>query len=167
MPKQSKKKGKAFIKPAGQSINNKWEVNDVTSEYGKSDENDASDMENVQGMISSHHICESINNTNFFNDKFKVSCFLSNGVSNALYLQIKENSPFTDTEWTTYLDISIKTLQRYIKDETHIFKSAHSEKIIETILLMVKNTQLCFRQYQANRTHKKFIRKRVGNGSFK
>lgn len=77
-----------------------------------------------------------IKDANFFNNKFEVIRFLSNGVSNKVFLEMKKDCPFTDIEWATYLDISIKTLQRYTKDKTYIFKPTHSEKIVELLEVM-------------------------------
>ncbi len=40
-------------------------------------------------------------------------------------------TPFSDQEWSDFLDISLKSLQRYKKESGYIFRSIHSEKIIE------------------------------------
>jgi len=133
MPKQNKvtgvkKKGKVLAKPVHKKVSGKRTIKPI---HVKSHKRAVPDIKNSRIEKSSH-----IKNTNFFNNKFDVFDFLSNGVSNNLFLDIKQDCPFTDTEWATYLDISIKTLQRYTKDKKHIFKSSHSEKIIELLEVM-------------------------------
>jgi len=84
------------------------------------------------------HITKStcLKSTDFFNNKFEIVRFLSKGVSTALFFEIKKDYPFTDKDWATYLDISLKTLQRYIKNEAHIFKPSQAEKVIEFLEVM-------------------------------
>lgn len=53
------------------------------------------------------------------------------GIPISLFLSIKEMTPFSDQEWSDFLDISLKSLQRYKKESGYIFRSIHSEKIIE------------------------------------
>lgn len=53
------------------------------------------------------------------------------GIPNPLFLSIKELTPFSDQEWSDFLDISLKSLQRYKKESDYVFRSIHSEKIIE------------------------------------
>lgn len=63
-------------------------------------------------------------------DKVK---FIRNGVPYAIFEQLREEIPFNDEEWSVLLDISLKSLQRYMKEGTHIFKVSHSERILEVI----------------------------------
>lgn len=74
-----------------------------------------------------------IYNPEFFNNKFNVVQFINTGIKVSIFLKVKEMCPFTDTEWAQYLDVSLKTLQRYTKDEFHVFKPIQSEKIIELL----------------------------------
>lgn len=53
------------------------------------------------------------------------------GIPFAMFKQVREESPFSLEEWAVFLDISLKSLQRYIKDTSHVFKASHTEKIIE------------------------------------
>lgn len=63
-------------------------------------------------------------------DKVK---FIRNGVPFPVFMQLREEVPFSDEEWSVLLDISLKSLQRYIKEGTHVFKVIHSERILEVI----------------------------------
>lgn len=63
-------------------------------------------------------------------DKVK---FIRNGVPFPVFMQLREEVPFSDEEWAVLLDISLKSLQRYIKEGTHVFKVIHSERILEVI----------------------------------
>lgn len=69
--------------------------------------------------------------TEFFKDRMLVVRVIRQGISHRLFMSIKEMAPFSDQEWSQFLDISLKSLQRYKKDEAHIFNVLHSEKIIE------------------------------------
>ncbi|WP_438963051.1 type II RES/Xre toxin-antitoxin system antitoxin [Nonlabens sp.] len=63
-------------------------------------------------------------------DKVK---FIRSGVPFSVFMQLREEVPFSDEEWAVLLDISLKSLQRYIKEGVHVFKVIHSERILEII----------------------------------
>lgn len=77
----------------------------------------------------------------FFNKDITYEEFLSNrmlivhsirkGVPYRLFELIKGKTPFPEEDWAGFLDISTKTLQRYKTEKNHIFKTSHSEKILE------------------------------------
>ena len=67
----------------------------------------------------------------FFSNKMLIVIAIREGIPHSLFLSIEQSTPFTETDWSQFLNISSKTLQRYKKDEEHVFKSIHSEKIIE------------------------------------
>ena len=67
----------------------------------------------------------------FFSDRMLVVRVIRKGIPQALFMSIKEMTPFSEQEWSQFLDISIKSLQRYKKDTGHVFNALHSEKIIE------------------------------------
>ena len=69
--------------------------------------------------------------TRFFSDRMMVVDVIRQGIPTSLFMSIKEMAPFSDQDWSDFLDISLKSLQRYKKEPAHIFKSIHSEKIIE------------------------------------
>lgn len=63
-------------------------------------------------------------------DKVK---FIRTGIPFSVFNQLREEVPFSDEEWAVLLDISLKSLQRYTKDGTHVFKVIHSERILEVV----------------------------------
>ncbi|WP_341225484.1 antitoxin Xre/MbcA/ParS toxin-binding domain-containing protein [uncultured Arcticibacterium sp.] len=67
----------------------------------------------------------------FLSDKLLVAKAVKRGVPTVLFSEIKSNSPFNDIQWSAFLDINIRTLQRYRKEEGHVFKQIQSEKIFE------------------------------------
>ncbi len=69
--------------------------------------------------------------TNFFSDRMLVVDVIRQGIPSSLFMSIKKMAPFSDQEWSDFLDISLKSLQRYKKESDYIFRSIHSEKIIE------------------------------------
>jgi putative toxin-antitoxin system antitoxin component (TIGR02293 family) len=69
--------------------------------------------------------------TRFLSDKLLVARAVKKGVTTVLFTEIKSNSPFDDKQWSNFLDINIRTLQRYRKEKNHVFKQIQSEKIFE------------------------------------
>ncbi len=69
--------------------------------------------------------------TRFFSDRMMVVDVIRQGIPTSLFMSIKELTPFSDQEWSDFLDISLKSLQRYKKESDYVFRSIHSEKIIE------------------------------------
>lgn len=65
-----------------------------------------------------------------FNDRWKISELIREGVSYSLFDIIKSRSPFNLTDWAGFLNISYKSMLRYNQDQD-TFKAIHSEKIIE------------------------------------
>lgn len=64
-------------------------------------------------------------------DKFFVVNAVKKGITNSLFSEIKSNSPFDEDQWCHFLDINIRTLQRYKKAKNHIYKPLQSERIFE------------------------------------
>lgn len=69
--------------------------------------------------------------TGFFSDKMLLVNVIRRGIPQSLFIALKDITPFSDQDWSDFLDISLKSLQRYKADTEHVFKSIHSEKIIE------------------------------------
>ncbi len=67
----------------------------------------------------------------FLGDRMSKIHSIRKGIPYYLFDMIRSLAPFSDDEWAGFLDISLKSLQRYHKDSTHIFKSSHTEKILE------------------------------------
>jgi putative toxin-antitoxin system antitoxin component (TIGR02293 family) len=68
--------------------------------------------------------------TDFFKDKLMIIKVIGDGVPYSLFTRIQDYTPFTDKDWSNFLDISTKSLLRY-KQSLRNFKRIHSEKIIE------------------------------------
>jgi putative toxin-antitoxin system antitoxin component (TIGR02293 family) len=64
--------------------------------------------------------------TRFFSDRMMVVDVIRQGIPTSLFMSINDMNQFSDL-----LDISLKSLQRYKKESDYVFRSIHSEKIIE------------------------------------
>lgn len=69
---------------------------------------------------------------NFFEDKFKLNQIITSGLSYSLFESMQNKTSFTKDEWAGFLDVSVKTLDRY-KEANKRFKALQSEKIISMI----------------------------------
>ena len=69
--------------------------------------------------------------SNFFQNKMLIIHSIRQGFPYNLFSLIKEVTPFTESDWAEYLNLSIKTLHRYKKESAFHFKPIHTEKIIE------------------------------------
>ena len=78
-----------------------------------------------------HALTQGLLLTAFFADRMLLVELIRKGIPTSLFLTIKEMAPFSDEEWSDFLDISLKSLQRYKKEPDYLFKSIHSEKILE------------------------------------
>lgn len=67
----------------------------------------------------------------FLSDKMLIIKAIRLGVPYSLFNLIQDYTPFTESDWASFLDISTKSLQRYKQAPQHHFKPLHSEKIIE------------------------------------
>jgi putative toxin-antitoxin system antitoxin component (TIGR02293 family) len=66
----------------------------------------------------------------FLQNKMLIIHIIRQGVPYSFFELISQNAPFSENEWAGFLDISLKSLQRY-KQSSKRFKSLQSEKIIE------------------------------------
>lgn len=73
----------------------------------------------------------------FFSDRMMVVDVIRQGIPTPLFMSIKDLTTFSDQEWSDFLDISLKSLQRYKKESDYVFRSIHSEKIIELMEVTV------------------------------
>lgn len=67
----------------------------------------------------------------FLANKMLIIAAIRAGIPYSLFNLIQLYTPFSDSDWADFLDISTKSLQRYKTNTDHHFKSIHSEKIIE------------------------------------
>jgi putative toxin-antitoxin system antitoxin component (TIGR02293 family) len=81
------------------------------------------------GIIKVHS--KNVTYRNFFTNRMLIVKSIRSGIPYSLFKHIKDITPFTESDWATFLDISTKSLQRYKKDTEYIFKPIHSEKILE------------------------------------
>lgn len=68
--------------------------------------------------------------TDLFADRMLMIDVIREGVPYSFFNLIQELAPFSENDWSRFLDISTKSLQRYKQDD-RAFKSSQSEKIIE------------------------------------
>jgi putative toxin-antitoxin system antitoxin component (TIGR02293 family) len=74
---------------------------------------------------------KNISYKDFFNDKMLVVHSIRTGITFSFFELIKKMVPFSDADWANYLNLSIKSLQRYKNEANFVFKPIHSEKILE------------------------------------
>lgn len=67
---------------------------------------------------------------NLFDNKFLLVTLIRQGIPYSLFDLIQDFTPFTENDWSGFLDISTKSLHRY-KQVDKNFKPIESEKIIE------------------------------------
>jgi putative toxin-antitoxin system antitoxin component (TIGR02293 family) len=67
----------------------------------------------------------------FLSNKMLIIVAIREGIPYSIFDLIQHYTPFTETDWANFLDISTKSLQRYRQVSEYYFKSLHSEKIIE------------------------------------
>lgn len=67
-----------------------------------------------------------------FENKIKLNSLITSGLSYSIFETMQDKTPFTKNEWAHFLDISVKTLERY-KNANKNFKAFQSEKIIGMI----------------------------------
>jgi len=66
----------------------------------------------------------------FLSDKMLIIKAIKAGIPYSFFELIQANSPFNESDWANFLDISTKSLQRY-KVSAKDFRPSQSEKIIE------------------------------------
>jgi putative toxin-antitoxin system antitoxin component (TIGR02293 family) len=71
-------------------------------------------------------------------DTFKLVQIAREGISIGEFQYLKEHSPLSDFNWSQFLDISLKTLKRYYRNESHRFGALHSEKILQISQIVYK-----------------------------
>ena len=67
----------------------------------------------------------------FLKDPMLIIGAIKSGIPYSLFNLIQIYTPFTESDWAKFLDISTKSLHRYKMEPDFIFKPIHSEKIIE------------------------------------
>lgn len=65
-----------------------------------------------------------------FDDKLLLSQVIKEGLSYGMFEIIQKHTPFSESDWSEFLGLSLKSLQRY-KRERRAFKPLQTEKIFE------------------------------------
>ncbi|MEO6637854.1 MAG: antitoxin Xre/MbcA/ParS toxin-binding domain-containing protein, partial [Ginsengibacter sp.] len=68
--------------------------------------------------------------SDFLSNKLLMIHIIKRGIPYSFFNLIQHYTPFSETDWASFLDISTKSLQRY-KQSSKTFKPSQSEKIIE------------------------------------
>ena len=74
---------------------------------------------------------EGVSFHDFLNNKILLVLLIRQGIPYSFFSLIREITPFSEKEWADIFNISTKSLQLYINEPDHIFKSLYSEKILE------------------------------------
>ena len=74
---------------------------------------------------------EEITYDEFLKDTMLIIGAIKTGIPYSLFNLIQNYTPFTESDWANFLDISKKSLHRYKMEPGFTFKPIHSEKIIE------------------------------------
>lgn len=67
----------------------------------------------------------------FIENKMLIVKAIRAGIPYSLFSLIQQYTPFSESEWADFLNLSTKSLQRYKAASEYHFKPIHSEKIIE------------------------------------
>ncbi|MBL7773734.1 MAG: DUF2384 domain-containing protein [Chitinophagaceae bacterium] len=94
---------------------------------GKLDKKIASFFKTSKIKVSSNQVTYE----KFLEDKMLIIVAIRAGIPYSLFDLIQHYTPFSESDWANFLDISTKSLQRYKSSPEHHFKPIHSEKIIE------------------------------------
>lgn len=85
-----------------------------------------------KGIESNRTVKRTITYQDFLSDKMLIIEAIREGIPYSLFQLIQHYTPFSESDWANFLDISTKSLQRYSqKTSKHYFKPLQSEKIIE------------------------------------
>src|SRR5437763_1279757 len=63
------------------------------------------------------------------------------GVSVASLISLQSQSPFSETEWASFLDMNLRTLQRYKKENRKLDRSA-SERVLLIAQLLERGNEI-------------------------
>jgi len=88
------------------------------------------------------HLTKNVTFKEILSDKLLITRLIRNCIPYNLFAKIVKNTPFSITDWASFLDLSVKSLQRYKTIKNYRFKPIHSEKIIELyeVTLLGKDT---------------------------
>ncbi|MBE7178996.1 MAG: DUF2384 domain-containing protein [Mucilaginibacter polytrichastri] len=70
-------------------------------------------------------------------DESELISVVREGVTMTYFTNVSEATPFTPEDWSAYLHLSERTIQRYKKEKRN-FDPIHSEKILEIAMLYAR-----------------------------
>lgn len=97
----------------------------------------SSDLSVVEEPFESYGTEKEVSYSWFFGDKFLVNRAISTGVTWAHFTEIMSNSPFDLDQWAGFIQVNLRTLNRYEKDQQHLFKPAQAERIFQVLELIL------------------------------
>ncbi len=103
-------------------------ANTLTKELDEAINTFALDVERKQNLKTN---IVNLTYQKFFSLKYLIVLSIRDGIPFNLFNMIKQVTPFTDDDWTAFLGLSAKSLQRYKSQPNFRFKPIHTEKIIE------------------------------------
>lgn len=80
--------------------------------------------------FNTRYIKKNLTYVDFLSDKMLIIVAIRAGIPYSFFDLIQHNTPFSESDWATFLNISTKSLNRY-KLSSKLFKPYQSEKIIE------------------------------------
>lgn len=75
------------------------------------------------------------------NDIFSLLEYIKKGIKYSAFLKFVQSTPFTLSDWSEFLHLSERTMQRYQKEKKS-FDALQSEKILEIAILYKKGVEL-------------------------
>ncbi len=72
---------------------------------------------------------------------FSLLRILKEGIGFSVFLKFADKSPFSFNEWSDFLHLSERTMQRY-KKEMRVFDAPQSERILEIAILYKKGLEV-------------------------
>ncbi len=112
-------------------------MNSQKNNYNEFNKELSSLIEEVSSVYKVSSSKNNISYKDFLNNKMLIVHSIRKGISFSFFNKIKNRAPFTEVDWSNFLNISTKSLQRYRSEKNHIFKPIHSEKIIELAEVIV------------------------------
>ncbi|MEL6534021.1 MAG: antitoxin Xre/MbcA/ParS toxin-binding domain-containing protein [Bacteroidota bacterium] len=79
---------------------------------------------------------------NVLKDKLTVTRIIRKGIPISVFEEIQKMMDFSDSQWASWLEINIRTLQRYRADSQHIFKPSQTERIFEIAEMIIRGNQV-------------------------
>lgn len=90
----------------------------------------------INEPVAAYGKSQSISLASLLDDKYRLVELIQEGIPFDFFSRIRKVFPFSLQDWSDFLDISLKSLQRY-QNEKRRFKPIHSEKIIELAEVMI------------------------------